>query len=87
MAVTWGIFPNKEIVQPTIFDVDAFMAWKDEAFEVFVRQWGQIYEEGSPAKEILKEIHDDFYLVNVIDNDFVGGDITELFREILTRIS
>ncbi|RUS32117.1 methylenetetrahydrofolate reductase-domain-containing protein [Jimgerdemannia flammicorona] len=27
-AVTWGVFPGKEIVQPTIVEEDSFMAWK-----------------------------------------------------------
>ena len=27
-AVTWGVFPNKEIIQPTIVEAISFMAWK-----------------------------------------------------------
>ena len=27
-AVTWGIFPGREIVQPTVVDPDSFMYWK-----------------------------------------------------------
>lgn len=27
-AVTWGVFPGKEIIQPTIVESMAFMAWK-----------------------------------------------------------
>lgn len=27
-AVTWGVFPGKEIVQPTIVDMLSFKAWK-----------------------------------------------------------
>jgi methylenetetrahydrofolate reductase (NADPH) len=27
-AVTWGVFPGKEIVQPTIVEAVSFMAWK-----------------------------------------------------------
>jgi methylenetetrahydrofolate reductase (NADPH) len=27
-AVTWGVFPAKEIVQPTIVEAISFMAWK-----------------------------------------------------------
>ncbi len=26
-AVTWGVFPDKEILQPTIFDPDTFLVW------------------------------------------------------------
>ncbi|EFH52005.1 hypothetical protein ARALYDRAFT_905738 [Arabidopsis lyrata subsp. lyrata] len=31
-AVTWGVFPAKEIIQPTIVDLASFKVWKDEAF-------------------------------------------------------
>ncbi len=27
-AVTWGVFPGKEILQPTIVEAVSFMAWK-----------------------------------------------------------
>ena len=33
-AVTWGVFPGKEIVQPTIVERISFLAWKDEAFRL-----------------------------------------------------
>lgn len=27
-AVTWGVFPGKEIIQPTVVDEVSFLAWK-----------------------------------------------------------
>lgn len=33
--LTWGVFPNCEILQPTIFDPDTFHVWKNEAFKVY----------------------------------------------------
>jgi len=27
-AVTWGVFPGKEIIQPTVVEAVSFMAWK-----------------------------------------------------------
>ena len=27
-AVTWGVFPGKEIIQPTVVEAISFMAWK-----------------------------------------------------------
>jgi methylenetetrahydrofolate reductase (NADPH) len=27
-AVTWGVFPGREIIQPTIVEGDSFTAWK-----------------------------------------------------------
>lgn len=32
--LTWGVFPDKEILQPTIFDPSTFLVWKTEAFQV-----------------------------------------------------
>ncbi|ODQ77205.1 hypothetical protein BABINDRAFT_15698 [Babjeviella inositovora NRRL Y-12698] len=37
-AVTWGIFPGQEVVQPTIVEQTSFLAWKDEAFQI-VNEW------------------------------------------------
>ena len=28
IAVTWGVFPGKEIIQPTIVDIVSFQVWK-----------------------------------------------------------
>jgi methylenetetrahydrofolate reductase (NADPH) len=42
-AVTWGVFPRREIIQPTIVDPVSFRVWKDEAFQLWlrpVRVWG-----------------------------------------------
>ncbi len=27
-AVTWGVFPGKEIIQPTVVDPISFLSWK-----------------------------------------------------------
>ena len=31
-AVTWGVFPGKEIIQPTIIEKASFEAWKVSGF-------------------------------------------------------
>ncbi|CAK9253345.1 unnamed protein product [Sphagnum jensenii] len=28
-AVTWGVFPNKEVLQPTVFDPETFLIWSE----------------------------------------------------------
>uniref|UniRef100_A0A8C0Q904 Methylenetetrahydrofolate reductase n=1 Tax=Canis lupus familiaris TaxID=9615 RepID=A0A8C0Q904_CANLF len=56
-AVTWGIFPG-------------FMFWKDEAFALWIEQWGKLYEEESPSRMIIQYIHDNYFLVNLVDNEF-----------------
>uniref|UniRef100_A0A3B4BGP2 Methylenetetrahydrofolate reductase (NADPH) n=1 Tax=Periophthalmus magnuspinnatus TaxID=409849 RepID=A0A3B4BGP2_9GOBI len=87
-AVTWGIFPGREIVQPTVVDPVSFMFWKDEAFALWIEQWAKLYEDESPSRMIIKYIHDNYFLVNLVDNDFplnsclwqVLEDMFELLR-------
>ncbi|XP_068094851.1 methylenetetrahydrofolate reductase (NADPH) [Hyperolius riggenbachi] len=69
-AVTWGIFPGREIIQPTVVDPVSFMYWKDEAFALWIEQWLKLYEDESPSRMIIQYIHDNYYLVNLVDNDF-----------------
>lgn len=55
-AVTWGVFPGKEIIQPTVVDPKSFMVWKDEAFEIWTRGWAQLYPEDDPSRKLLEEV-------------------------------
>jgi len=83
-AVTWGCFPGKEIVQPTVVDSNVFVAvWKDEAFALWKSQWQSIYARNSPSWTLIQEIHDTFFLVNLVDNDFVHGDIWNFLERIM----
>jgi methylenetetrahydrofolate reductase (NADPH) len=68
-AVTWGVFPGQEIVQPTVVDGQAFHAWKDEAFELW-RQWGSLYPADSPSRKLIDSIQSTWHLVNIVDNNF-----------------
>jgi methylenetetrahydrofolate reductase (NADPH) len=83
-AVTWGVFPGKEIVQPTVVDTSVFVnVWKDEAFALWKSQWQSIYARGSPSWTLIQEIHDTFYLVNIVDNDYVRGDIWAFMERVV----
>ena len=82
-AVTWGVFPDCEIIQPTVVDAQSFLAWKTEAFGVWTDVWGRLYEEGSKSVELLAQMKDELMLVNVVDNNFVNGDIFEVFKSVL----
>lgn len=63
-AVTWGVFPGKEIVQPTIVESVSFMAWKDEAFHLG-EDWARCHPSSSPTRRLLKDIVNNWYLVNI----------------------
>lgn len=70
-AVTWGVFPGREIVQPTVVDPISFNFWKDEAFSLWKEQWQLLYDENSRSYDVIQDIFDNFYLVNLVDNDFI----------------
>uniref|UniRef100_T1J9I4 methylenetetrahydrofolate reductase (NADPH) n=1 Tax=Strigamia maritima TaxID=126957 RepID=T1J9I4_STRMM len=70
VAVTWGVFPGKEIIQPTVVDPVSFKAWKDEAFALWKEQWGKLYDDDSQSRRIINHIHDTYCLVNLVDNDY-----------------
>ena len=74
-AVTWGVFPGQEILQPTIVDARSFLIWKDEAFGLWINDWASIYNKKSDSYKLLHQIHDSYYLVNIVDNDFINGDM------------
>jgi len=93
-AVTWGVFPGREIIQPTVVDTETFRVWKNEAFELWKSAWAAIYEpkDGLPqtpdeekAVKVLTEIQDNWFLVNIVDNDYVSesDDIFDLFRTVI----
>ncbi|GAB7362908.1 hypothetical protein MBLNU230_g3210t1 [Neophaeotheca triangularis] len=68
-AVTWGVFPGKEIVQPTIVETVSFLAWRDE-FYMLGSEWSKCYDEGSESRKLITELNESWYLVNIVHNDF-----------------
>lgn len=83
-AVTWGVFPGKEIVQPTVVEKDSFLVWKDEAFALWKTQWLTLYENSSTSTKILSDIVDNYYLVNIVDNNYINGDVFALFNAVIS---
>ena len=63
-AITWGVFPGKEIVQPTIVETISFLAWKDEAYQLGT-DWAKCYPASSPSRQLIEKIIDTWYLINI----------------------
>jgi methylenetetrahydrofolate reductase (NADPH) len=63
-AVTWGVFPGKEIVQPTIVETVSFLAWKDEFFRLG-QDWANCYSSISPSRYVVEDLMDTWYLINI----------------------
>ena len=78
-AVTWGVFPDMEILQPTVFDRSTFAVWSKEAFQLWIDVWAAIYDDESPSAELIYTIYETYYLVAVVDNDYVSSNIFSLF--------
>ena len=54
-ALTWGVFPNKEILQPTIFDPQTFAVWSKEAFELWLQSWACLYDDETDSSALIHE--------------------------------
>ena len=63
-AVTWGVFPGKEIVQPTIVESVSFLAWRDEAFKLGM-DWAHCFDASSSSREVIETIMKEWSLVNI----------------------
>ncbi|KAI1096920.1 MTHFR-domain-containing protein [Rostrohypoxylon terebratum] len=72
-AVTWGVFPGKEIITPTIIEEVSFRAWSEEAFGIFA-EWAQVYGKGAESEKLLEKARADSWLVNIIHHDYVDKD-------------
>ncbi|KUI71582.1 Methylenetetrahydrofolate reductase 2 [Cytospora mali] len=72
-AVTWGVFPGKEIVTPTIVEEVSFRAWAEEAFGIW-GEWAQVYGKGSASTQFLEKMKGELWLVNIIHHEFVEKD-------------
>jgi methylenetetrahydrofolate reductase (NADPH) len=94
IAVTWGVFKGKEVVQPTVVDHQAFVIWKDEAFNAWVNTWALIYkgkknkegvEEGVDQESIdfLTKCYNDMWLINIVDNDYIEGDLNKVISDFI----
>ncbi|KAJ9121474.1 hypothetical protein QFC22_002090 [Naganishia vaughanmartiniae] len=88
-SVTWAVFPGQEIVTSTQIQEESFLAWKEEAFEIWT-EWSRLYPLRSASRKLLQEIADNAWLVSVIHHDykdpeglwrFLLGDKYEVVRQ------
>jgi methylenetetrahydrofolate reductase (NADPH) len=63
-AVTWGVFPGKEIIQPTIVEKVSFLAWKDEFYRL-AQDWAACHPASSPSRYLIEDLMDTWHLVNI----------------------
>jgi len=82
-AVTWGVFTCEEIAQPTVVDHTAFFLWSEELFHNIKDEWISLYEKDSKSHKIISSLHDNYYLVNIVENDFVNGNLQEIIEKFI----
>lgn len=94
-AVTWGVFPGEEILQPTIVEKMSFLAWKDEVYHL-LEEWTSIYktkaiqelvpqEQLEKFYELLTFFSDNYVLCNLVNNDFTSDN--SVMFELLSNAS
>lgn len=83
-AVTWGVFPGEEILQPTIVEKTSFLAWKDEVYRLF-SEWAKVIgsnlagadpEQATTFAQLMESFSNDFVLCNIVNNDFIDDNST-----------
>ena len=52
IAVTWGVFPGREVLQPMVVDPHAFNIWKQKAFDLWLREWARLYPADSASYKV-----------------------------------
>ncbi|CCF59569.1 hypothetical protein KAFR_0H01590 [Kazachstania africana CBS 2517] len=79
-VVTWGVFPNSQIIQTTIIEEESFKAWRDEAFSIWY-EWSKLFPRNTPTNTFLKQIYSDYCIVSIVHHDFI--EIDELWEILL----
>ena len=49
---------------------------------MWLDRWASLYDEDSESYELIHRIHDNYFLVNLVDNDFVAGDLFSVFDDL-----
>jgi hypothetical protein len=58
---------------------------QDECFGLWHSRWIELVEEGSSSRTFLERCYNEYWLVNLVDNDYVHGDIFSTFFDVIDR--
>lgn len=72
-VVTWGVFPNSQVIQTTIVEEESFKAWTDEAFSIW-SEWAKLFPRNTPVNTFLRQIYADYCIVSIVHHDFIRTD-------------
>lgn len=65
-TITWGVFPGREVMQPTIVSIDTFRVWGGEAFEL----WAAPFAHLDKIPPVIRMIQEEWLLFCVVDNTY-----------------
>lgn len=71
-AVTWGVYPGKEIIQPTVVEKVSFLAWREEAYKLGM-DWAGCYDITSPGRGLISGLMETWWLVNIGESYIPGS--------------
>lgn len=54
---------------------------QDEAFQLWTTEWARLYDKASQSHKVITEIASTWFLVSVVDNDYVSGDLFKWFEQ------
>jgi len=72
-TVTWGVFPGHEIEQSTIIERESFLAWKEEAFEMWY-QWALTFSPDSAERRCIDDVRTNRWLISIVHHDYKNAD-------------
>ncbi|CUE73359.1 methylenetetrahydrofolate reductase, putative [Bodo saltans] len=90
-AVTWGVFPNRKILQPTVVSTESFQKWAPEAFGMWEVPYATVLSSSgnSPMSgdmpPVIAAIRHQWVLINVFDNDFTAPPLERAVHELCTK--
>ena len=50
------VFPDKEVLQPTVFDPASFGVWGEECFSLWIKSWAALYDDETDTAGLLYEV-------------------------------
>ena len=60
---------------------------QDEAFALWQTHWAKLYDPHSESRKVIDSLTETYYLVNLVDNDFIRGNLLfEVVYDVLERL-
>ena len=67
--MSWGVFPDHDILAPSIVDAEMFQLWSQEVYQLLQTRWGSLYDSGSRSAEIINKIVSSYCHVSLVNTD------------------